>query len=106
MIARYWSATTANSPDRYRQHFQETVVPNLEALAGFRGCYLLEHASAEHGTKFVAVTLWESADHIKAFAGDDITRAHVEPEGQDALTDFDREAVNFTVSVHSDPRVR
>jgi heme-degrading monooxygenase HmoA len=102
MIARYWSAT-ATSPDRYRRHFQQTVVPNLEALSGFRGCYLLEHASAGDGTKFVAVTLWESAEHIKAFAGDDITHAHVEPEGQAALSEFDREAVNFTVSVHSDP---
>jgi heme-degrading monooxygenase HmoA len=103
MIARYWSAIAAESPDQYRQHFQNTVVPNLESLAGFRGCYLLEHTTVEYGTKFVAVTLWESADDIKAFAGNDITHAHVEPEGQAALTNFDREATNFTVSVASLP---
>lgn len=102
MIARYWSATTTKPAEQYRQHFQHTVVANLEALDGFRGCYLLETPAGD-ATRFVAITLWESAEHIAAFAGADITRAHVEPEGQAALTEFDAEAINYAVSVVRPP---
>lgn len=99
MIARYWSASTTQPAEEYRRHFAEVVVPNLEALAGFEGAYLLESEVGTGQTRFVALTLWASRDAIRAFAGDDITRSHVEPEGQAALTDFDRDATNFTVSV-------
>ena len=100
MIARYWSATTTKPAEEYRRHFQQTVVSNLEALDGFGGCYLLE-SQVDGATRFVAITLWESTEHIAAFAGTDITRAHVEPEGQAALTEFDAEAINYAVSVIS-----
>ncbi|HEY3686804.1 MAG TPA: antibiotic biosynthesis monooxygenase [Streptosporangiaceae bacterium] len=102
MIARYWSATTTKPPEEYRRHFTETVVPNLTSLPGFEGCYLLESDQPPGETRFVTITLWQSTAAIEAFAGPDITRSHVEPEGQAALTQFDRTAVNFTVSVHVD----
>jgi heme-degrading monooxygenase HmoA len=100
MIARCWSATAENA-SAYRDHFTSTVVPNLQALDGFAGCYLLERPGPDGGVALTAVTLWESEEHIRAFAGDEISRAHVVPEGQAALTDFDREVVHHTVSVRA-----
>jgi heme-degrading monooxygenase HmoA len=74
-------------------------VPNLERLSGFEGCYLLEAEQRAGETQFVAITLWESTEAIAAFAGEDITRSHVEPEGQDALSAFDPTAINYAVTV-------
>ena len=35
------------------------------------------------------ITTWKSKDAIRAFAGEDIERAVVEPEAANALTSFD-----------------
>lgn len=99
MIARYWTARTTKAPEEYRNHFTRVVVPNLQSVPGFQGCLLMEDAAQPAEARFVALTLWSSEDDITAFAGNDITRAHVEPEGQAALDEFDRAVQHYTVSV-------
>jgi len=51
MIARTWRgrATAANAP-AYIRHFSETVAPQIAALRGHRGAWLLrrEHTALEH----------------------------------------------------------
>jgi hypothetical protein len=42
--------------------------------------------------------LWESPEVIRAFAGDDITVAIVEPEARAMLMDFDRTATHRSVA--------
>jgi heme-degrading monooxygenase HmoA len=98
MIARIWRAraTAANAP-AYANHFTEAVAPRLKELAGHRGAWLLKR-EVDGRTEFVAVTLWESRKVIEAFAGKDIGRAHVEPEGQAALESFDDFADHFEVA--------
>lgn len=101
MIARTWGgrATAANA-GAYARHFENNVLPELKRLAGHRGAYLLRRESGGK-VEFTAVTFWESRDSIKAFAGDDISKAHVEPEGRAALTDFDAQADHYEVVVSS-----
>ena len=101
MIARTWHAHA--SPDRadsYAAHFTETVAPSLKRLAGHRGAFLLRR-EAEGQVEFLALTLWESRASIEAFAGKDISRAHVEPEGQAALSSFDDFADHYDVAFTS-----
>jgi len=98
MIARTWRGiAAAATAGRYEAHFTSTVVPHLKELDGFRGCQLLR---SEDGAdvEFVAITFWESIEAVKAFAGEDASRAHVEPEGQAALKDFDVLARHYTVA--------
>jgi heme-degrading monooxygenase HmoA len=98
MIARSWRArTTAANAPAYAKHFTETVVPQLKTLPGHRGAYLLRRDLGS-GIEFVALTLWESRASIEAFAGKDITRSHVEPEGQAALESFDDFADHYEVA--------
>ena len=62
-------------------------------LPGFAGAYLLRRDLVEDGTvELTAHTFWESPEAIRAFAGDDITVAIVEPEARAMLLDFDRTA--------------
>jgi heme-degrading monooxygenase HmoA len=98
MIARTWRAraTAAHSP-AYVKHFTETVVPHLRTLPGHRGAYLLRR-ELDGEVELVATTLWESRASIEAFAGKDISRSHVEPEGRAALTSFDDFADHYEVA--------
>ena len=66
--------------------------------AGFAGAYLLRRDLGGDGTaELTAHTFWESPEAIRAFAGDDITLAIVEPEAQAMLLDFDRTAAHRSV---------
>jgi heme-degrading monooxygenase HmoA len=98
MIARTWRArTTPAKAPAYAKHFTEAVAPHLENLAGHKGAWLL-HREVDGTTEFVAVTLWDSRKVIEAFAGKDIGRAHVEPEGRAALESFDDFADHYEVA--------
>lgn len=98
MIARTWRgrATAADAPS-YVKHFTETVVPQLKALRGHRGAYLLRRETGGEVELF-ALTLWESRAAIEAFAGADIGRAHVEPQARAVLTSFDDFAEHYQVA--------
>jgi heme-degrading monooxygenase HmoA len=96
MIARLWRGQAANA-DAYPQHFAESVAPSLRKLPGHRGAWLLRR-EADGKVEFLAMTLWDSRAAIEAFAGNDIGRAHVEPEGRAALTAFDDFASHYEVA--------
>lgn len=91
MIARRWRGWVDSAPkaDAYGSHFENSVRPRLEALDGFVGA-TLERVEDDAGrTEIVVVTRWSSMDTIKAFAGDDVDVAVVEPEARAVLDDFD-----------------
>jgi heme-degrading monooxygenase HmoA len=99
MITRLWRAcaeTTAKA-DAYFRHFTGTVVPELKELNGHRGAWLLRR-EVDGRTEFVAMTLWESRHSIEAFAGADIDKAIVEPEGRAVLAEFDDFARHYEVA--------
>jgi heme-degrading monooxygenase HmoA len=98
MIARTWRgmATTAKA-DAYYQHFTTKVAPHLKDIAGNHGAYLLRR-EADGQVEFLAVTLWDSIETVKSFAGPDPDVAIVEPEGRVALTEFDDFARHYEVA--------
>jgi heme-degrading monooxygenase HmoA len=98
MIARIWRgrAEGANAA-AYHRHFTETVVPELKALAGHEGAWLLRR-EVEGQTEFLAVTLWESLDAIRAFAGAAVETAIVEPQARAVLSNFDDFARHYEVA--------
>jgi heme-degrading monooxygenase HmoA len=97
MIARLWRgwATTENAA-LYRRHFRDKVRLQIAALAGFRGCFLLE--KSENGeVEFLAVTHWQSLESIKAFAGDDVSIAKVDPQACAVLSRFETTATHYEI---------
>jgi heme-degrading monooxygenase HmoA len=97
MVVRSWRGYTSTSnADAYRRHLLENVRPKLEELAGFRGVYLLSRKVMGE-VEYSVLTIWESMDAIRAFAGDDPSRAVVEPEAQAALLRFDTEVTHYQV---------
>jgi heme-degrading monooxygenase HmoA len=97
MILRAWRGY-ANPADAgaYPRHLLQRVRPELEALAGFRGLYLLRHVD-ETEVEFQVLTLWDSMDAVRGFAGPNPERAVVEPEARAALARFDSEVRHYEV---------
>jgi hypothetical protein len=96
LTVRTWSATPgAGGAGNYSRYFTGTLLPELRKLPGFEGAYLLRRDLDGNGTaELTAHTFWESPAAIRAFAGDDITVAMVEPEARAMLLDFDRAATH------------
>jgi hypothetical protein len=97
---RTWSATAdAEGAASYTRYFTGTLLPELRELAGFEGAYLLRRDAGGNGiVELTAHTFWASPAAIRAFAGDDITVAIVEPEARAMLLDFDRIATHRGVA--------
>jgi mannose-6-phosphate isomerase-like protein (cupin superfamily) len=91
MIARRWRAWadgTANA-NAYAEHFERSVRPRLESTGGFVDA-TVERVEDDGGrTEIVVVTRWESIDAVRAFAGDDVEAAVVEPDARALLAEVD-----------------
>ena len=99
LTVRTWSATASSAgAGEYSRYFAGTLLPQLRELPGFAGAYLLRRDLDRDGTaELTAHTFWNSREAIRAFAGNDITIAIVEPEAQAMLLDFDRTATHRSV---------
>lgn len=98
MIVRMWrgQAKAANA-DAYERFVTSRVFAELPAIDGHRGAYLLKRPVGDE-VEFIAVTLWDSADAIRQFAGDAIDRAVVEPEARAVLSSFDDVVRHFELA--------
>jgi hypothetical protein len=62
-----------------------------------RGAYLLQR-DQDGRTEFIALSLWESVDAIRAFAGDDIEAAVLYPEDERYLVDGESSVTHYEVA--------
>jgi hypothetical protein len=70
MIVRVWRGYGAVAEgEAYPKHLLHSVRPRLQQLPGFRGVYLLSHRRLEE-IEFLVLTLWDSMEAVRAFAGE------------------------------------
>jgi len=80
MIARSWDGcTTAAQADEYTEYIQRTGVADLAATEGNRGVWLLRRSEGDR-VRFRVVSLWDSMDAVRRFAGDDAQKARYYPD--------------------------
>lgn len=80
MIARLWYGTTrAADADAYVLYVHQTGVIGQRATPGNLGSLVLRRTRGERA-EFLVLSLWESLDAIKAFAGDRHETAVYYPE--------------------------
>jgi heme-degrading monooxygenase HmoA len=97
MVLRMWKArSTPRQTPAYIEHATKKVFPKVRAIEGYRGEYLLQR-EVEDGIELVVLTLWDSMEAIKRFAGPEPDRAVVEPEARAVLTSFDEYVTHFEV---------
>jgi len=88
-ILRMWKGqATPEKAEKYVQHARKNVFPELRRIEGHRGAYLLRRAM-NGAVEFVVLTLWDSMDAVRKFAGAKPQRAVVAPDAQALLSRFD-----------------
>ena len=95
MIARIWTGVTkAQQAKEFHEYIKRTGVPGLTQTAGNRGVYVLRR-SENNEAHFMMISLWDSYEAIKAFAGDDISHARLYPEDKDFLVRYDSNVAHY-----------
>ena len=98
MIARVWSgAVRTTDADEYATYIRETGFAEYGRTAGNRGAWLLRRDGAGT-TEFVALSLWDSIDAIRAFAGADIEAAVLYPEDERYLIGGESRIAHYDVA--------
>jgi heme-degrading monooxygenase HmoA len=98
MIARIWrGAVRREDAERYADYMRGTGVKEYAETAGNRAVLMLRRDDDER-SEFVMVTLWESMDAVRGFAGDDVERAVFYPEDDAFLIERELTATHYEVA--------
>jgi heme-degrading monooxygenase HmoA len=102
MISRHWTGICRRDrADAYIHHLRSETFPLLTTIAGFVRASILMR-DVERGTEFQIVTVWESLEAIKSFAGEDAEVAVVPLVAQAMMVEFESRALHYEV-VHATP---
>jgi heme-degrading monooxygenase HmoA len=97
MIARTWrGATSADDADAYLEYLHETGLAEFRRTEGNRGALALRKIEGNRA-EFVILSLWDSEEAIRRFAGDDISKAVFYPEDERFLIERDNDVSHYEV---------
>ena len=89
MIARIWHGITAAAKaDAYLDYLNQTGVPDYQVTAGNQGVYVLRRIEGDVA-HFTLISLWDSLEAIKGFAGPEPEKAHYYPDDKEFLLEFE-----------------
>ena len=97
MIARIWrGAVKPEDADEYVAYVQETGIKHYRSIPGNRGAWVLRRPLGSL-TEIVTFSLWDDMDAVRAFAGDEPTRAVYYPEDNRFLVERDSIVEHYDV---------
>ncbi len=98
MIARVWSgAVRTADADAYAAYMRVTGFAEYGRTPGNRGAWLLRRDD-EGTTEFITLSLWDTVDAIRAFAGEDIEAAVLYPEDRRYLIGGESRTTHYEVA--------
>jgi heme-degrading monooxygenase HmoA len=97
IIVRIWHGRTPRErADEYGALLTMRAIPDYRAVPGNLDVSILRRDEGEV-SHFLTVTLWESEEAIRAFAGDEVLKAKYYPEDSEFLLEFEPEVQHFAV---------
>ena len=100
MIARVWTgAVRKHEGAGYSAYLRETGVEAYAQTPGNLGVWMLRR-DVDDRTEFVLLTLWDSLEAVKVFAGEDYETAVFYPEDERFLVEKDLRASHFEAEVY------
>ena len=97
MIARTWrGATKAEDAEAYLDYLHQTGLSEYRKIDGNRGVLALRRI-ANGRAEFLLVSLWESEQAVRQFAGPDMGRAVFYPEDDRFLISRDDQVDHYEV---------
>lgn len=101
MIARTWRGVTPEAKaDQYLDYLKETGVKDYAATEGNRGVMVLRRVRGGRA-EFLLISLWDSPEAVRKFAGDDVERAVFYPEDEDYLLAWETRVEHHEVTFDS-----
>ncbi len=89
MIARIWRGITpGDKADEYLAYLRETGLKDYAATPGNRGVTVLRREQGEH-CEIMLVSLWDSMDAVRAFAGENPDKSVYYPKDSIYLLDME-----------------
>jgi len=99
MIGRLWrGVTTGENASKYEDLLRREILPGIHRVDGYKGAWLLRREVPE-GAEFVTLTIFESLDAVRRFAGEDVEAAVVPEAARKLLARFDQRSVHYTILV-------
>jgi heme-degrading monooxygenase HmoA len=96
MISRLWHGwTTHDNADAYEQLLRSEVLPGIHRVAGFKGAFVLRREGKKDEVEFVTLTMFDSMEAVKEFAGEDYEVAVILPEARKLLARFDSRSAHY-----------
>ncbi len=99
MIARRWIVETLDvHADTYSKYLEETGVKEIRSTKGNQGVFLLRQVH-DGKAEFIVLSLWDSLEAIKAFAGPEYEKARYYAEDERFLLRLDPHVTHYEVLV-------
>jgi hypothetical protein len=99
MIARMWRGWAgADKVDEYVDYIARTGLAGYRRTPGNLGAEMWTRDCGDGRVEVTTVSWWESPDHIRGFAGDDIGRAVFYPEDDAYLVDRETTVTHHEVA--------
>jgi heme-degrading monooxygenase HmoA len=98
MIARIWHGVTlAEKGESFYEYIRKTGAKAYGEAEGNKGIYILRRYS-DNKAEFLLISLWDSIESIKQFAGEDYHKAYYPfPEDREYLIELEEEVRHFEV---------
>jgi heme-degrading monooxygenase HmoA len=98
MIARIWRGfTAADQADDYLDYLRLTGLKEYRETDGNRGVLVLRRVQSER-CEFVLISLWDSMEAVRRFAGADADTAKYYPEDQRFLLEMEPHVRHYEVN--------
>ena len=95
MIARVWHGEVpADKAHEYQQYVLKTGISDLKRTPGNRGAWVLHRLDGD-AAHFQVLSLWDTLDDIRAFAGDEVEVARYYPEDRDYLVELEPTVTHY-----------
>jgi heme-degrading monooxygenase HmoA len=103
VIARIWRGwTRAEDESAYVEYLEATGAPASRGTAGNRGFYILHRVVCDRA-EFVTMSLWDSLEAVRGFAGDDVDLAVFFPEDDRFLVSRELTVSHYELVTGTDP---
>lgn len=97
MIARIWRGRTPEHvAEAYMDYLQETGVKAFRSIEGNRGVYVLRKIG-NGVAEFLVISLWESFQAIREFAGPAPEKAVYYPKDEKYLLELEPEVAHYEI---------
>jgi heme-degrading monooxygenase HmoA len=95
MISRVWHGwTTRENANAYETLLRSEVLPGIHRVRGFKGAHVLRRDLRDE-VEFLTITLFDSLEAVKQFAGEDYEVAVILPEAHRLLSRFDARSAHY-----------